>query len=191
MADEASINDFGLLIAYVLPGFAALWGLTYITDALRPWLGHLPADAPTVGGFLFVTVASIAAGLTVSTLRWLLVDSLHHRTGIRPPAWDFSNLEQSAAAFGVLVEIHYRYYQFYANMLVAIAFVFLARRLSLGFFAAPVGLPDLGLLVVGAVFFLGSRDTLRKYYTRTGQLLRDRAQRRTRGRGARRGSVRA
>ena len=30
---------------------------------------------------------------------------------------------------------------------------------------------DLGLLLLCALFFVGSRDTLRKYYSRTGQLL--------------------
>lgn len=170
----ASINDFGLLIAYVLPGFVALWGAAFFFPPLRGWVEGSPASAPSVGGFLFVTLASIAAGLTVSTVRWMAVDSLHHRTGIPPPPWDFSHLSESVAAFDVLIEIHYRYYQFYSNTLVALMVAFIARRFSISPWWLPLGWPDWGILVLGLIFFLASRDTLRKYYSRTGQLLRAR-----------------
>jgi hypothetical protein len=52
--------------------------------------------------------------------------------------------------------------------------LYFARRLSLGFFSAPLGLPDAGFLLLGIVFFLGSRDTMRKYYIRVAQLLGER-----------------
>jgi hypothetical protein len=171
VAKEASINDFGLLIAYVLPGFTALWGGTYLSGALRPWFGLTPADAPTVGGFLYLTIASVAAGLTVSTVRWLLIDTLHHRTGLPPPPRDFSRLGTNVLAFQAIVEDQYRYYQNASNMFLALGWVFVARRWALGFWDAPLGPTDLGLLLLEVVFFLGSRDTLAKYYARTGQLL--------------------
>jgi hypothetical protein len=75
---------------------------------------------PALTTFLFGTVEALAAGLTVSTVRWLLLDTIHHRTGIRPPAWDFASLEKWVAAFGYLIQIHYRYYKLYANMVVAL-----------------------------------------------------------------------
>src|SRR5437016_3433134 len=127
---EAAITDFGLLIAYVLPGFTALWGGTYISPSLSAWIGTPPSDPPTVGGFLFVTLASIAAGITVSTVRWLVIDTLHHGTGLRPPDWDFSSLRDSVPAFSLMVDHYYRYYQFYGNMVISVAFVFVARRWS-------------------------------------------------------------
>jgi hypothetical protein len=111
---ESSLESFGLLIAYVLPGVIALLGVSYFSDPVRSWLGSSAADAPTVGGFLYVTLASIAAGLTASTVRWLIVDTLHHWTGIRQPRWDFSRLQANVGAFDVLIEIHYKFYQFYA-----------------------------------------------------------------------------
>ena len=172
MSQEGSINDrdFGLVIAYLLPGFTALWALTYLTDALDPWFGQLPASPPTVGGFLYMTVASIGAGITVSTVRWLVIDSLHRWTGLRPPQWDFSLLRDSVAAFGMIVDHQYRYYQFYGNSLVSLGAVFIARRWSLGFWTSWSAV-DCGLIVLMIVFFLGSRDTLRRYYVRAGQLL--------------------
>jgi hypothetical protein len=112
-AKEAPLNDFGLFIAYLLPGFTVLWGLTYSSQDVRSWLGTSTPDAPSLGGFLYMTVASIAAGLTISTVRWLLLDSLHHGTGIRRPHWDFSALGPNVLAFDTLIRIHYHFYLFH------------------------------------------------------------------------------
>jgi len=168
---ESSVTNFGLLIAFMLPGFVALWGVSYVAEPVQSWLGASPADAPTVGGFLYVTLASIAAGLTVSTVRWMVIDTLHHATGLARPAWDFSLLQQHVAAFDVLVEFHYRYYLFYGNMAVAVVFTSLIRH-----FAAPGGpifldTTDAAAMMLTLVFLAGSRDTLSKYYRRGGQLL--------------------
>ena len=170
MSKESPVNDFGLLIAFVLPGFTALWGIAQVSAPVRAWMGTPPADPPTVAGFLNITVASITAGLAVSTVRWLLIDSLHHRTGVRPPDWDFSALTRNVAAFALVVDHYYRYYQFYANMLVSLALVLAARWATVE--PSAVGWPDAGLLALMAVFFLGSRDSLKRYYARGGQLMR-------------------
>jgi len=170
MKDE-SITNFGLLIAYVLPGFVTLFGLGEVSPAVKTWLGGGSVDSATLGGFLYVTVASVAAGLTASTFRWLVIDTLHHRTGLRPPKFDFSRLGDRVEAFDLLIEIHYRYYQFYANTLVAGAFSYVAWRISAGGFAAALAWCDLAFVVLAPVFFAGSRDTLRRYYERSGHLL--------------------
>ncbi|MCH7725100.1 MAG: hypothetical protein IH991_01270 [Planctomycetes bacterium] len=131
----------------------------------------MPTDVPTVGGFLYVTLASLAAGLTVSTVRWAVVDSIHHRTGIRKPNWDYSNLEQNIGAYDVLVEHKYRYYQAYSNMLVSLVALLFARRYAAGFWTSPFGGFDVGVVVLVLIFFAGSRDTLTKYYARGNMLL--------------------
>ena len=168
---DSSITNFGLLIAYILPGVTTLWGLSDLVPDIADWLGTRPEDAPTIGGFLYITLVSVLAGLTVSTLRWILIDTLHHFTGVSRPNLDFSRFEQSVTAYDTLIEIHYRYYQFYANMVVALTIVWAARYLSASLAtgewnAAAIIFPALILL-----FWAGSRDTLRKYYARTGQLL--------------------
>jgi hypothetical protein len=168
---SVSRDNFGLLIAYLIPGFTALWGASYYSATLKAWLGAPPTDAPSVGGFLYVTVGSLAAGLVVSTVRWAVIDTLHHRTGIREPQWDFARLQENISAFNVLVEIHYRYYQFYGGMLTALAFVYVARRLVIGFWSTPIGSAEVGFLLLEWMFWAGSRDTLRKYYKRVGCML--------------------
>ena len=161
---ELSSKNFGLLIAYLLPGFVALLGVSYFSATVRGLLTITEATtAPTVGGFLYLTLASVAAGLTASTVRWAVIDTLHHRTGIRPPGWDFGRLQEHVEAYIILVENHYRFFQFYANMLMSLVFTWACRRAAL---SPPLGWFDLafGLLVV--ILFAGSRDALAKYYTR-------------------------
>ena len=168
---EVTQKDFGLLIAYLLPGFVALWGVSIFSPTVQTWLGETPPNSPTVGGFFYVTIASVGAGLTVSVVRWAVIDTIHHWTGVRNPQWDFSRLQENVAAFDTLVQIHYHHYQWCSNSLVSLSFLYLARRLSLGFWTSPLGWPDTGFLFLAVILFAGSRDTLRKYYTRVAKLL--------------------
>jgi hypothetical protein len=138
------------------------------SPTVHAWLLHSSPAGPTVGGFLFVTLASVAAGMTASAVRWAVVDPLHHRTGVLKPAWDDSKLPERLEAFEALVEAHYRYYQFHSNTLVALLFSYAAWRPSLG--NRPVG-ADLGIVFLSAIFFAVSRDNLRRYYGRAAVLL--------------------
>ena len=167
MARDIAVEEFGLAIAYLLPGFTAVWGSALATG-IAEWR-DLTYDGPTLGGFLSTTVVSLAAGLALSTARWLIVDSLHHATGLRPPQRHFKGLENSVAAYAFLNDAHYRYYQHAAGMMLAIAWVYgLARWTA----ASPAfGWLDVVAVLLVVLYFLGSRDSLKKFYERTGQLL--------------------
>ncbi len=167
--DQVTGKNFGVLIATLLPGFVTLWGVSYFSPTLRSWLAATPSDAPTIGGFLYVTLASVGAGMTVSAFRFQIIDRIHHATGIRQPPWDFSRLRDSVTAYEVLNEIHYKYYVFHANILLAIVFTTFARRTALDDWS--LSWFDAGLAVLCAVYFLTSRDNLKKYYTRVAKLL--------------------
>jgi hypothetical protein len=72
--------------------------------------------------------------MVLTAVRWAVVDHLHAMTGIRPPKLDFSRLGNRVAAFQLLIEIHYRHYQFYANMFIATAVAYICHRLQLASF---------------------------------------------------------
>lgn len=165
-------QNFGLLIAYVIPGLTSLSGLEHFSDTIASWLK--PAStAPSVGGFLYATIAAIGCGLFVSAIRWMIIDRIHAATGLRRPEWNIVDLQSNIDAFKMLVEDHYRYYQFYANMSVAMAISYSIQRI---YAAVELTLAHdvlLGITIV--ILILASRDTLRKYYERTGELLKEEA----------------
>ena len=172
---DLSSANFGLVIAYLLPGLVALWGASYFSPTLQAWLGTRPSDAPTVAGFLYVTPAAIGAGITVSTIRWMLLDTIHHWTGIRRPDFDYARLECNIQAFDLLVRHHYDYYKASANGLVAVAFTYLAHRTATGFSTTPLTATDALILLLGVVLFVGSRNNLKNYYGRVEMSLGSRA----------------
>lgn len=163
-------SSFGLTIAYLLPGFTSLWGLAALSPTIRTWLGTPASESPSLGGFLYVTVASLTAGLVLSTLRWVMLDSIHAWTGLKPPKRDFSRLQERGAAFSTLIADLYRYYQFYGNMICAAAFSYAIWRF-IGPTAQASLWTDVLFLALEILLFAGSRDTLRKYYQRSGEVL--------------------
>ncbi len=165
--------NFGPLIAYLLPGATALLGFSPFSATVRSWLATAPAEVPTIGGFLYLTVASLAVGMTVSAVRWAVVDTLHGWLGVRLPPLDFSKLGRNVDAYALLIEIHYRHYQFYSNMFVAVGMAYGCYRVKVGGLF-PLGWTDLAFVLLEVVFFTTSRDTLRKYYTRCRQVLKGR-----------------
>lgn len=164
-----SARKFGLLIAYVLPGFVVLWGAGCVCPPVHLWLVGSTASGPDVGGFLHISIGSVAAGMTVSALRWAVVDGLHALTGLPRPVWNDTRLNERLEAFEALVDNHFRYYQFYANTLVALALAYPTWRLTSN--APAFCWADLGFVLVEGVFLAASRDALRHYYRRTALLL--------------------
>lgn len=161
-------QNFGLLIAYILPGFVVVSGAAFLYPQVRllimPTLGVADGAESTA----FVALATLLAGMIVSSMRWLLVDTLHHVTGLRRPEWDDARLPEKLPAFSVIVENHYRYYQCNANLAVAFACVYVAWRVQQPPFAPWA---DEAFLLLEFIFLATSRDNLRKYYARTSRLL--------------------
>lgn len=156
-------SNFGLLIAYALPGFVTLWGLSGIwPTAIECAMGANGCEALlSLVGFLNSTVAATATGMAVSAIRFVLIDSIHERSGLKRPKWNGVALQNNLAAVQTVVDQHYRYYQFHANMIVAVVLAYAAHLYHTRYL--------LGLLLVlvsalTTVFWIASRDNLKKYY---------------------------
>ncbi len=109
---------------------------------------------------------------------------MHSYTGLPLPPLNFSRLGKNVAAYGLLIEIHYRHYQFYGSMFLACAIAYTCYRVKLGGML-PLGWLDLAFVVLEVVFFITSRDCLQKYYARSQQLLASDAKPQSRGAVAR------
>ena len=165
---EVNSNNFGLLIAYLIPGFITLIGVARISPTVDAWLRAGADEVPTVSGFLFGTLAAIAAGLVINAIRWHTVDPLHYASGVPRKRWDYPRLADQVAAFQYLVANQFRYYECYANTMVAIAFssaVWFATADSIDATAVAA------FLAIQFVLWSASRRTLLNYHRRIGAFL--------------------
>jgi hypothetical protein len=167
---NTSSNQFGLMVAYLLPGFIGLAAIAPFAPIVAAWLQPLNQAGASLGAPVYAVLAATTIGLIVSCFRWLLIDHVHRWTGIIPPVWDDSRLEDRLAAFDYLVESHYRYYQFVSNTLVVLTAAYALNRWMGTSPLLGIG-TDIGVLILAATLFIASRDALSKYYTRTGRLL--------------------
>lgn len=168
---DASTKHFGYLIAYVLPGFVMLWGLRPLSPTIDAWLSTSPAFPAGIEAVAFVGLAAIAAGMTVSAARWLLIDSMHAWSGLPRPIWNDANLNERLSAFEALVDAHFRYYQFYANMAVATAAAFLIALWTEAFSIGTHPAWSAAFAGLEVLFLVSSRDNLQRYYRRASRLL--------------------
>ena len=74
-------RQFGLIVAYLLPGFIALAGVAPFVPAVSSWLQPVNSGLD-IGPPVYALMAAIAAGMIVSCFRWLLIDHIHSVTGI-------------------------------------------------------------------------------------------------------------
>jgi len=172
---EITDKNFGLIIAFLLPGFLLLWlmSLSDIGNAeISAWLKSF--SDPSVSGFLYVTLASLTLGLVISAIRWAVVDHLlecSFRLFGKPlPKINFSKLKDpdKFAAFQGVNENHYRYYQYYSNTLAAIvvgSLIYLARGKEMASHLTWVSVVVLILMLLAA-----SADCLFKYHARASEI---------------------
>jgi hypothetical protein len=167
---EKSFSHFGLLIAYVLPGFVAVAGMAPLFPTVARWLQPTAQGDLGIGPPVYALLGATAAGLILSCFRWVLIDHIHQWMGVTPPVLDDRQLSQRLGGFDYLVQNHFRYYEFAANTLLAVIGAYCVNRV---FGTLPfLGLgTDLGILILSLVLFAASRDALAKYYNRTGRLI--------------------
>lgn len=165
-------RNFGLVIAYLIPGFLALSAVSLWSEPVRDWLLLSAGQGPqSLGSFLYAVLASLSVGLTLSGFRWAIIDSLHHATGLSKPSWNYGLLPKRLQAFEAVVEAHYQYYQFYSNSLVALVFGLVGWATTAPVSEKPSGFIYAGFVFFALVFLAASRDTLRKYYARGSEIL--------------------
>jgi hypothetical protein len=167
---ETPSGQFGLMVAYVLPGFIGLAGMAPLFPSVARWLRPVGQGDLGLGPPLYAVLAATAMGLILSCFRWLSIDQLHRWMGVTPPAWDDRQLAEVLDGFDYLVQNHFRYYEFCGNTLVAALVGYTINRwMGTLPFLGPA--TDLGMWVLVIVLFTASRDALAKYYARTGRLI--------------------
>lgn len=161
-------QSLGIAIAYLIPGFAVMAAISLHLPPVHIWLGASGPEAPTVGGFLYITVASLATGLFLNSTRGLVLDPLYHRLGVRKNAWDYSRLQSNLAAVEFVLAYQYRYYQFTGNMFLAALFAYPALELAASTWSAA---RTFAAAMILSVLFFSARRLLDTYYRRLDEIL--------------------
>jgi hypothetical protein len=161
-------RSFSLIIAFLLPGFVCVLGIMDLSPILARWLNSSAGTESSIAEVSYIVLCSMATGMVASAIRWLLLDSLLHCTGLRPPVLDFSRLQANLEAFDLAVLHNYRHYQFYGNSCVGL-WALAICQLQTGTVWPP--LVWLGWVALQTVMLLAGRDCLRRYYDRIGQII--------------------
>ncbi|MGC3971602.1 MAG: hypothetical protein QM775_30940 [Pirellulales bacterium] len=134
---------------------------------MQLWFSASPTIPAGLESVVFATAASIAAGMILSAVRWLVIDTMMEFSGIRRPDWNDTQFETKREAFEVLVDAHFRYYQFYAHMALALPLFAVHAAMTSAHPLFVVAVAGAGV----SVLVLAARDSLSKYFTRTSRLL--------------------
>src|ERR1044072_4975504 len=118
---DVTSTSFGLLIAFLLPGVAGLYVLSFWFPTVDEWLRTFLTAQSNAGLFFLVALAALTIGLQVTIIRWLLFEKWFGGADSLG-ATEFTALrdEQTLAAFRAAVDEHYRYHQFWGGMAVII-----------------------------------------------------------------------
>lgn len=161
--------DFGLIIAYLIPGFIATYALSPYIAVLNTLVGG-PHSVPSGSAIIPLLLISLAVGNVIHAVAWATIRPLIALTGIKRPAeLDYAKLsKEDIEVYRVIVAENFRYYQFYSNTLVALLmFVpdWIATVSKSNLFISA------GLLAVAIIVFLAARDALNRAYYRMSALL--------------------
>src|ERR1041384_4106701 len=87
--------DFGVIIAFVAPGFVTFQAASYHLPTAKAWMDAASNREQSVGVFLFVLLAPLALGVVVSGIRALVIDQLIRARLLRSLAVPPLNLDWS------------------------------------------------------------------------------------------------
>jgi len=164
--------DFGLFIAYLVPGFVAFYALTYFSLEVSDVFTSSLAPHSGITAELGIGLFSIGAGIIVSALRDMALDKIQICTSSINTEIDYSKLadKDKMEAFKGVIENLYRYTQFYGNMFVSLL-VLIGARLFSAPQSAILTAVNILLLVALIVLFIAHRRSLGQTYLRIGQIL--------------------
>lgn len=164
--------DFGMVIAYLLPGFIALYGLRYLSPAVNQLIGLSYTKDGGIGIEIAIVAFALSAGVVVSAFRANVLDPLQERSGVGKPDFDVSKLkdEKALKAYEAAISNTYRFAQFYGNTFVALLFLTAARAWATGGLLTNVPVVVIVLIAL-VVLFIAHRWQLEQTYSTIQKIL--------------------
>ncbi|MFI6155873.1 hypothetical protein ACIBCA_24670 [Kitasatospora sp. NPDC051170] len=168
-AKDFTISTFGLLIAYLLPGFLVLYGVSFWSPQVEGLFNTFRAAKSDVGLSLLMLMASLTAGLILSPMRHLLYEVWCRFGAAKLESADFQKLGEAGKldSFRTVVDEHYRHHQFYGHCSLAILPVAAGLVRTQGSHSTNgAWLVSLSSVAVEAALIYAARNTYKKYVDR-------------------------
>ena len=162
--------DFGIFIAFILPGSIGVYGLRYISPRINELWTALEHGQIVLGPLVLLALSALAVGLIVSSLRVVFLEPVFHCFfGVHPVNVKYEKLADPGRLefFKEMVKNVYRYEQFYGNTFLALLFCSTIRYLVAN---APVRQTRGDQAVFGTIvlalftLFLAGRKSLEDVY---------------------------
>ncbi len=158
-------ENFGLLIAFLGPGLVGLAALSFAHDPFGVWFRASAGPGASVGSAFILFVAAAGMGVAVQGARWVLFEkALLNLTGPAAPRWNDDRMERPdvRARMAELRDQHYRYYQFYAGLAVALLLLGIAVAAD-DDISIPWGV-TISAVVAEVILLASARHALGRYY---------------------------
>ncbi len=128
MVQFAPIN-FGLIIAYILPGTVTVYGLRYLSPRIDALWSTLERGQIVAGPLILIGVSALAVGLILSSFRFVVLEPILYCTGVNRTTIKYDKITNTERLnlFNQMVENVYRYEQFYGNVLLSLLLFFILR----------------------------------------------------------------
>lgn len=154
--------NFGLVIAYLIPGFLATYAVASRVSTIDALLGG-PKRMPDAASVVPLVLIAVGVGIIINAISAAVIRPLIHKSGVKnqPHLVERKYTIEDMHKYNHLVETTFRFHQFYSNTLVAVVLL------------APVWLVwplqdnilrNASLLLVVAVLFHTARNSLRNFY---------------------------
>jgi len=123
---DVTSTSFGLVIAFLLPGLAALYALALWAPSILEMFRTFLTSNSNIGLFLLVIAIALSLGLVVTVFRWFLFERWLCKSHCLNPFY-FAQLSNDAklVAFRAAIDEHYRYHQFWGGMTVILPVLYL------------------------------------------------------------------
>jgi hypothetical protein len=192
---DVTSTSLGLLIAYLLPGLAALYAFSLWLDPIQSQLKVFLTANANVGLFLLVILIAIALGMQITAIRWVVFELLFFKALLELvirtfKRWsskhklaeqfklskvNFSSLRDPAklSAFQAVTDEHYRYHQFWGGMTIVLPLLYLGLRSSssLDFSWAKSCWSAFAFVIIEVITLAAAIEAYRRYVDRGNRIL--------------------
>ena len=151
---DLNIKIFGLIIAYLLPGFACIFCFAFWIDSFEDLIDGFMSTNSDFGSFLFVLLLALLFGLILNAFRWIIYERWFlKKHKIPEDCYQELIKHDNLQAIHATLDENFRYHQFYGNISI-VFFGFFVEFMKRIFLSSSEGSERHNVLVIIGIGFL-------------------------------------